>query len=87
MQAKMADITYYVALPFVWIGDGLFPAEAEECPKLATAIARADVLALVPENAGVVAYCRTFDPDRGISGEAVIVRRLGQLPDDLSMLF
>ena len=61
--------------------------EAEECPNLATAMARADALARIPGNAGVVAYCRTFDLDRGISGEAVIVKRLGQLPDDLSMLF
>lgn len=82
----MADITYYVALPFVWVGGNLLPGEGEECAHLEMALSRAETLATEAGNAGALAYSQTFNVDLETVGEAVILKRLGEIPSDLSML-
>jgi hypothetical protein len=83
---EMVDITYYIALPFVWVGGDLLPGEAEECLDLTMAVERAESLSREKGNAGALAYSQTFDTDREIPGEALILKRLGDIPTDLSML-
>jgi hypothetical protein len=83
---EMVDITYYIALPFVWVGGDLLPGEAEECLDLTMAVERAESLSREKGNAGALAYSQTFDTDREIPGEALVLKRLGDIPTDLSML-
>jgi hypothetical protein len=79
-------VTYYVALPFIRTEDGSAPGEAQECPSEHAAIRRAETLARDPHNAGAVAFKRTGDPNIGEFSDAVVVKRFGEVPDDLSEL-
>jgi hypothetical protein len=83
----MPEITYYVALPFILTDDGIVPGEAKECRSAGAAILRAEILSRVHGNAGAVAFSRTGDPDRGVYGDAVVLKQFGDIPDDWSMLF
>jgi len=83
----MPQIIYYVALPFICSENGIIsPGEALECPDAMTAILQAEVLFQVQGNVGSVAFSRTGDPDSGVFEDAVVLRRIGDVPDDLSML-
>ena len=46
----MADVTYYVALPFVMSDDGAAPREGVECTSAIAAIMRAEVLSRKEED-------------------------------------
>jgi hypothetical protein len=80
------DVTYYVALPFVLADDGLAPGEAVECPSANSAVMRAEALSLKPGCAGALAFSRTGDPATGEFGDAKLIRRFGDVPEDLSAL-
>lgn len=80
------DVTYYVALPFVMADDGLAPGEAMECLSANAAVMRAEALSRKPGCAGAVAFSRTGDPSSGDFGDAKVIRRFGEVPDDLSSL-
>jgi hypothetical protein len=80
-------LTYYVALPFVLTDDGLVPGEAIECPSAGTAVLRAEVLSRIQGNVGAVAFCRTCDPDIGVFDDAIILKKFGDIPIDLSTLY
>jgi hypothetical protein len=82
----MADVTYYVALPFGAGDDGPEPREAVECTSASAAIMRAERLARTEGNIGAVAFSRTGDPRSGEFGDAVILKSFGEVPDDLSAL-
>ena len=82
----MADLTYYVALPFVMSDDGPAPGEAAECTSANAAIMRAESLSRKPDVIGAVAFCRTGDPMLGEFGDAVLLRTFGEVPNDLSAL-
>jgi hypothetical protein len=83
----MADVTYYVALPFVQDEDGSPVAgAAEECQSPTTALRRAEVLSRSPGSIGAVAFSRTGDPMVGEFGDAKLLRKFGSVPDDLSGL-
>jgi hypothetical protein len=83
----MADITYYVAMPFVQDDDGSPVAgTAEECQTSATALRRAEILSRVAGSIGAVAFSRTGDPMMGEFSEAKLLRKFGSVPDDLSGL-
>ena len=59
----MADVTYYVALPFLQDETGSPVAgAAEECQSSAAALRRAEVLSRAPGSIGAVAFSRTGDP-------------------------
>jgi hypothetical protein len=54
-DAIMADVTYYVALPFGAGDDGPEPREAVECTSASAAIMRAERLARTEGHIGAVA--------------------------------
>jgi hypothetical protein len=82
----MADLTYFVALPFVPSDDGAAPGEAVECTSANAAIMRAAALSRKEGHIGAVAFSRTGDPDAGEFGDAVVLRAFGDVPCDLSAL-
>jgi hypothetical protein len=83
----MADITYYVALPFLQDDAGSPVAgAAEECQSPSGAIRRAEVLSKVPGAVGAVAFSRTGDPMIGEFGDAQLLRKFGDVPEDLGAL-
>ena len=82
----MADVTYYVALPFTASEDGAAPGEAAECQSAHAAIRKAEQLSRVSGNIGAVAFSRTGDPAIGEFLDAVLLKAFGNVPDDLSGL-
>jgi hypothetical protein len=83
----MADVTYYVALPFVQDDAGSPVAgAAEECQSSSGALRRAELLSNTAGCVGAVAFSRTGDPMIGEFGDAQLLRRFGDVPDDLSGL-
>ncbi len=81
----MADITYFVALPFIEDETG-DPAAgpAEEFQSANAAIRRAEALSRLPENIGAVAFSRSGDPMIGEFKDAVVLRSFGQIRGDAS---
>jgi hypothetical protein len=83
----MADVTYYVALPFAQDDDGSPVAgNAEECQSATTALRRAEMMSRMPGSIGAVAFSRTGDPMMGEFGDAQLLRKFGNVPEDLSGL-
>ncbi len=83
----MSDVTYYVALPFVHDDSGTPAAgAAEECQSASGAIRRAEVLSRTPGSIGAVAFSRTGDPMMGEFSDTQVIRKFGDVPDDLSAL-
>ena len=81
----MADITYYVAMPFLQDDNGTPVAgTAEECQSSATALRRAETLSRTPGHIGAIAFSRTGDPMMGEFGDAKLLRTFGHVPADLS---
>jgi len=58
----MAEVTYYVAMPFVASDDGAAPGEPVECTNPNAAVMRAESLSRKPGHVGAVAFSRTGDP-------------------------
>ena len=82
----MAEVTYYVALPFVAADDGIAAGEAVECFNPNAGVMRAEALSRKPGIAGAVAISRSGDPATGEFGDATVIRKFGDVPDDLSAL-
>ena len=82
----MADVTYYVALPFVPSDNGVAAGEATECFSANAAVMRAEALSRKPGIVGAVAFSRSGDPATGDFGDATVIRKFGDVPDDLSTL-
>jgi hypothetical protein len=83
----MADVTYYVAMPFLNDDTGAPVAgAAEECQSSSGALRRAEALSRTTGCVGAVAFSRTGDPLIGEFGDAKLLRKFGQVPDDLSGL-
>jgi hypothetical protein len=83
----MADVTYYVALPFLQDDAGSPVAgAAEECQSSSAALRRAELLSKTAGCVGAVAFSRTGDPLIGEFSDAQVLRRFGEVPDDLSGL-
>jgi hypothetical protein len=83
----MADITYYVAMPFLQDDNGSPVAgTAEECQSSTTALRRAEVLSRTPGHIGAIAFSRTGDPVMGEFGDAKLLRTFGHVPADLNEL-
>jgi hypothetical protein len=82
-------VTYYVALPFDDDDDddGVATGEPIECfnPN-AAAVMRAEALSCKEGHVGAVALSRTGDPATGNFCDATVIRKFGDLPDDLSAL-
>jgi hypothetical protein len=82
----MAEVTYYVALPFVASDDGTAAGEAVECFNPVAAAMRAEALSRKEGHIGAVAFSRTGDPATGDFSDAQVIRKFGDVPDDLSSL-
>ena len=82
----MPEVTYYVALPFVPSDDGIAPGEATECLSANAAVMRAEALSRKPGHVGAIAFSRSGDPAIGEFGDAKLIRKFGEVPDDLSAL-
>ena len=82
----MPEVTYYVALPFVPSDDGIAAGEAMECFSANAAVMRAEALSRKPGIVGAVAFSRSGDPATGDFGDATVIRKFGDVPDDLSTL-
>ena len=83
----MAESTYYVALPFMLTDSVLAPGDAIECVSASSAIMRAEALARLPGNVGAIAFSRTGNPDVGKFEDAIVLLKLGHVPDNLPMLY
>jgi hypothetical protein len=83
----MTNVTYYVAMPFLQDEAGMPVAgSAEECPHSSNALRRAEAMARASGSVGAVAFCRSGDPMIGEFGDARVLKKFGQVPDDLSGL-
>ena len=83
----MADITYYVAMPFLQDDSGSPVAgAAEECQSSSGALRRAEILSRTAGSIGAIAFSRTGNPSIGEFSDAQLLRKFGQVPDDLSTL-
>jgi hypothetical protein len=82
----MPEVTYYVAQPFVASDDGIAPGEAVECFNPNAAVMRAEALSRKDGHVGAVAFSRTGDPATGDFSDAKVIRKFGDVPDDLSAL-
>ena len=82
----MAEVTYFVALPFVAADDGIAAGEPTECLNLVAVVMRAQALSRKPGHVGAVAFSRTGDPATGEFGDANVIKKFGEVPDDLSTL-
>lgn len=83
---QMSEVTYYVALPFVFSDEGVAAGEPAECMSANAAVMRAEALSRKPGHAGAVAFSRTGDPSSGDFSDARLIRKFGDVPDDLSAL-
>ena len=78
----MANVTYFVALPFVRDEDGeLVAEEGVEAQSAIAAQRRAQ--AMLAKKAGAVAFSRTGDPAIGEFEDAIILGSYGETPSDL----
>lgn len=82
----MPQVTYFVALPFVAADDGIAAGEPTECFNPTAVVMRAEALSRKPGHVGAVAFSRSGDPAIGEFGDAKIIRKFGEIPDDLGSL-
>ena len=76
----MAEITYFVVVPFQETENGLVADQGIQCPSERSAIAQAR--GTVSKGAiGAIAFRRSGDPNIGEYGEAVLICKEGDLPD------
>jgi hypothetical protein len=79
--STMAEVTYYVALPFVASDDGMAAGEPTECFNSNAAVMRAEALSRKEGHVGAVAFSRTGNPQDGrfqrCKGDRKIRRRTG----------
>ena len=81
----MPAVTYYVALPFERNDEGdLITGEAQECQTETAALRRIESMARV--SVGAVAFSRTGDPATGEFEAAKILRRLGDVPAEDTLM-
>ena len=82
----MTDVTYFVALPFVAADHGIAAGEPTECFNPVAVVMRAEALSRKTGHVGAVAFSRTGDPATGEFGDAKVIKKFGEVPDDLSTL-
>ena len=82
----MAEETYFVALPFIATDEGVAPGQPVECFNANAAVMRAEALSHKQGHVGAVAFSRTGDPATGVFSDAEVIRKFGDVPDDLSAL-
>ena len=75
-----------MALPFLPSDDGVAAGEAVECFDPNAAVMKAAALSRKPGIVGAVAFSCSGDPATGEFGDATVIRKFGDVPDDLSTL-
>ena len=80
----MAQVTYYVALPFRQVDGEITAGEPQECCDGFKARSVAAILASDSNNCGAVAFSQTGDAALGEFDDAVIIARLGDVDDTLT---
>ena len=80
------DVTYYVALPFVIADDGVAAGEAVECFNPNAAVMKAEALSTEARRRRRRRVQPDGDPATGEFGDANVIRKFGDVPDDLSAL-
>jgi hypothetical protein len=81
---EMGEVTYHVALPFIAADDGIAVGEAIECVNPHAAVMRAEALSRRGRHVGAIAFSRSDDPATGDFGDAKVIRKFGDVCDDLS---
>jgi hypothetical protein len=79
----MSEVTHPVALPFVATEDGIAAGEPTECFNPVAVVMRAEALSRREGHVGAVAFSRTGDPATGEFGDARVLKKFGDVPDDL----
>jgi hypothetical protein len=79
-------LTYYVALPFVRTEGGIAAGQAQECQSAPEANRKAEAMSRNPLNVGALAFMRTGDPSLGSFADATILKKFGDVPDNLDEL-
>lgn len=82
----MSEVTYYVVLPFIATDGGIAPGEPVQCFNPNSAVMRAQAFSHKPGYVGALAFSRTGDPAKGDFQDAKIIRKFGNVPEDLSAL-
>ena len=82
----MAEVTYFVALPFVATDDGVAAGEPTECFNPIAVVICAEALLRKEGHVGAIAFSRTGDPATGDFSDAKVLKKFGDVPDDLSTL-
>jgi hypothetical protein len=82
----MAEVTYFVALPFVATDDGIAAGQPTECFNPSAVVMRAESLSRKEGYVGAIAFSRTGDPATGDFGDAKVLKKFADVPDDLSTL-
>ena len=82
----MAEVTYYVALPFVATDDSVAAGEPSECFNPIAVVMRAEALSRKEGHVGAVAFNRTGDLATGDFSDAKVLKKFGEVPADLSGL-
>ena len=76
----MAEITYFMVVPFDYVDAGIVACEPIGCPSPAAAIQRAQELWKTFGHAGAIAISRTSDFEIGKFGAKQVLRQFGQVP-------
>jgi hypothetical protein len=66
--------------------DGVAAGEPAECFNPSAAVMRAEALSRREGHVGAIAFSRTGDPATGDFSDAKVIRKLGDVPNDLSAL-
>jgi hypothetical protein len=67
-------------------GDGVAAGEPTECFNPNAAVMRAEALSRKEGHVGAVAFSRNGDPAAGDFSDAKVIKKLGDVPDNLSTL-
>ena len=73
-------------MQFVAADDGIAAGGPTECFNPNAAVMRAEALSRKEGHVGAVAFSRTGDPATGDFSDAKVIRKFGDVPDDLSAL-
>jgi hypothetical protein len=80
----MAEVTYYVALADIAADDGIAAGEPTECFSPVAVVMRAEALSRKEGHVGAIAFSRAGNPAIGDFSDAKVIRKFGDMPNDLS---
>jgi hypothetical protein len=82
----MAEVTYFVALPFVAVDDGIAAGEPTECFNPNAAVIAPRRFRARKATSARSQFSRTDDAANGNFSDAKVIWKFGDVPDDLSTL-